>query len=158
MSKYFLVIFIVFLFIGCSIKTPYITSKSYHVVIKNSKIAVSDTGFLKQDEDRLNLQLFSAATPILDLLIKEDVCLNMFCMRKRKFNYEFFGNKHYEGFIKELFTLQPIYKQKNIQKNDNGFEQNIRNNFYDITYRVMGNDLYFKDRKNNILIKLKELK
>lgn len=157
MSKYTLLAFITFLFIGCSMKIPYSSSKAYHIVIKNSKIAVSDTGFLKQDEDRLNLQLFSAATPILDLLIKDDVCLDMFCMRKEEFNYEFFGNKHYKSFVKELFTLQPIYNQKNIQKKENGFEQYIKTDSYDITYRVMGNELYFKDKKNKILIKLKEL-
>ena len=138
-------------------KIPYASSKAYHIVIKNSKIALSDTGFLKQDKNRLNLQLFSAATPILDLLIKDDVCLDMLCMRKEKFNYEFFGNKHYEGFVQELFTLQPIYNNKNIQKKENGFEQYIKTDSYDITYRVMGNDMYFKDRKNKIFIKLKEL-
>lgn len=157
MFKYLLIFFISFIFIGCAVKTPYASSKAYHVVIKNLKFAVSDTGFLKKDDKRLNLQLFSASTPILDILIKEDICLNFLCMEKEAFNYEFFGTKHYETFIEELFNLQPIYKQINMQSKENGFEQRIKTNFYDITYKVQGNNLYFKDTKNNILIKFKEL-
>ncbi|WP_024954893.1 hypothetical protein [Sulfurospirillum arcachonense] len=157
MYKYiFLVVAI--LFIGCTTTIPYTSSKAYYMVIKNPKIALADTGFVKKDDTRLNLQIFSASSPIFDLHVENQVCLNAICFAKEAFNYEFFNFRHYENFIEELFNLQPIYNQKNIQKNENGFEQRIKTNSYDITYKVENNNLYFKDKKNGILIKLKELK
>ncbi len=156
MSKIFLVLLI--LITGCAYKMPYKSSKPYYIVIKNSKIALADTGFIKKDDGRLNLQLFTAGTPVFDLHVKSDVCLDYICLKKENFNSEFFGNRHYDSFIDELFNLKPIYSKKNLKKIANGFEQKIKTDSYDITYRVEGENLYFKDRKNKILIKLKELK
>ena len=156
MSKFFLVLLL--FFTGCAFKTPYKSSKPYYIVIKNSKIALADTGFIKKDDGRLNLQLFTAGTPVFDLHVKNDVCLDYICLKRKNFNREFFGNRHYDSFIDELFNLKPIYSKKNLKKIANGFEQKIKTDSYDITYRVEGENLYFKDRKNKILIKLKELK
>jgi len=158
MNKCLYLIFLLFLFVGCSQKTPYASSKAYFVVIKNSKIALADTGFIKKDNERLNLQLFSASAPIFDLHVKEDVCIDYMCLTRKSFNNEFFGFSHYKTFVDELFNMQPIYKQKNIEKTKDGFKQQIKTENYDITYRVQNNNLYFKDRKNRVLIKLKELK
>lgn len=145
-------------FMGCSYKMPYQFSKSYFVVIKNSQMSVAATGFIKKDENRINLQLFSAATPILDLHIDNLICLDYTCISRKNFNREFFGYSHYEYFIDGLFRLKPIYDKKNLIKTDSGFEQKIKTDDYDITYRVESGNLYFRDRKNRVLIKLKELR
>ena len=155
---YKLLLVIVIFLTGCAYKEPYQSSKPYYVVIKNSQMAVADTGFLKKDGPRLNLQLFSASTPILDLHVESDVCLDYACLSKKSFNTKFFGYAHYESFIDDLFNLKPIYSKKNLKNLDNGFEQKIKTDGYDITYRVDNGNLYFKDRKNRVLIKLKELK
>ena len=145
-------------FVGCSLKIPYESSKPYFVVIKNSQMAVSATGFIKKDEKRINLQLFSAGTPILNLHVENFVCSGLTCIGRKNFNKEFFGYAHYESFIDELFRLKPIYEGKNLIKTDRGFEQEIATKNYEIVYRVENGNLYFKDRKNRTLIKLKELK
>ena len=145
-------------FTGCAYKTPYTSSKAYYIVIKNSQMAVAATGFIKKDDTRLNLQLFSAGTAILDLHVEENVCLSYACMSKESFNKEFFGIRHYKEFIDELFKLKPIYGKENLIELENGFEQNIATSSYDITYRVENRNLYFKDITNKILIKLKELR
>ncbi len=155
---YKLLVVIVLFLGGCTYKTQYEFSKPYYIVIKNSKIALADIGFIKKDKNRLNLQLFTAGTPVFELDIKSDVCLGYMCLKKKNFNAEFFGYSHYENFIDELFNLKPIYGKKNLKKIDNGFEQKIKTASYDITYRVKNGNLYFKDRKNRVLIKLKELK
>jgi hypothetical protein len=41
---------------------------------------------------------------------------------------------------------------------EGGFEQILQTKDYEIFYRVTKDTLYFKDSKNGILIKLKELK
>jgi len=157
MSKYIYLIFILFLFVGCSQKSPYASSKAYFVVIKNPKLALADTGFIKKDDKRLNLQLFSASKPIFDLHVKDDICVDYVCLTKVSFNKEFFGYKHYEDFVNELFNMKPIYEQKNLIKTKDGFEQKIKTDNYDINYKIENKNLYFKDKKNKILIKLKEL-
>ena len=156
MYKFFLVILL--FFTGCAYKTPYTSSKPYYIVIKNSQMAVAATGFIKKDDSRLNLQLFSAGTVLLDLHVEESVCLSYTCMSKESFNREFFGVNHYEGFIEELFNFQPIYSKKNLKKYKAGFEQKLKSKSYDITYKVENGNLYFKDSKNRVLIKMKELK
>ncbi len=155
---YKVLLLFIFIFTGCSYKTPYLSSKPYYVVIKNPQIAIADTGFVKRDNTRLNLQLFSASTPIFDLHVKDDICLDYVCMKKENFNKEFFGFSHYEDFINELFNFNPIYDRKNFKKTKTGFEQNIKSDKFNITYKIEGKNLYFKDKQNRILIKLKELK
>lgn len=145
-------------FVGCAYKIPYASSTPYYVVIKNSSIAMADTGFIKRDKSRFNLQLFSASTPIFDLHVDDDVCLDYICLTQENFNKKFFGVKHYKGFVDELFNFKSIYNKKNLKKIQNGFEQKFKTDSYDITYRVENGNLYFKDTKNRILIKLKELK
>jgi len=154
MFKYLLVLF----FIGCSVKTPYTSSQSYFVVIKNSQLALADTGFIKKREGDLNLQLFSASTPIFDLHVKGSVCIDLLCLDRTSFNKKFFGYGHYENFVDDLFNMQPIYNQTNLIKHKDGFEQKIKTKNYNIIYEVNNGNLYFKDMKNKILIKLKELK
>ena len=156
MYRFFLILLL--FFTGCAYKRPYVSSKPYYMVVKNSQIAVADTGFIKRDGSRFNLQLFSASTPILDLHVDNDVCLDYTCMSKRDFNAKFFGISHYEDFLDELFNFQPVYNRKNLKKSKSGFEQKIKTAEFDIIYRVENGNLYFKDRKNRVLIKLKELK
>jgi hypothetical protein len=151
-------IILLLLFSGCAYKRPYTSSKPYYIVIKSPQMAVAATGFIKKDNTRLNLQLFSAGTVLLDLHVEENVCSRYVCLSRESFNKEFFGVRHYEEFIDELFNLKPIYGEKNLEKLKNGFEQKIVTNSYDITYRVENENLYFKDKKNKILIKLRELK
>ncbi len=158
MLRYILFFLTLFLLVGCSQKVDYQSSKSYYIVIKNSSIKVADTGFIRRGNNEINLQIFAASTPILDLHVKQDVCIGYTCLSKISFNKRFFGFSHYESFVDELFNLQPIYHKTNLVKTPNGFEQKIETKDYSIIYRVDGENLYFKDKKNRILIKLKELK
>jgi len=153
-----ILLFVTIFLIGCSQKAPFKSSTAYYVVMKNAQIAVADTGFIKKDEHRLNLQLFSASTPIFNLHVKDDICVEYTCVSKKKFNLDFFGVSHYDDFLEDLLNLKPIYSKKNLKKIENGFEQKIKTANFNITYRVKSGNLYFKDRKNRILIKLKELK
>lgn len=158
MGKLLVSICISIVFFGCSYKNVYSSSKAYHVVIKNSAIAVADTGFIKKSKEGFNLQVFSAATPILDLHVNNEVCLDYVCLSKDNFNKKFFGVAHYDNLLNDLLLFQPIYDANNITKTQDGFEQKIKNENYDITYKIQGSNLYFKDVKNRILIKLKELR
>lgn len=143
---------------GCSLKTPVISSKPYRVLIKNKNIALNDTGFLNFKAKEKNIQVFSAGNVILNLHVEnKKVCLDSSCMKKNYFNQKFFGFKHYPSFIDDLLLFKPIYNGKNLRKLQNGFEQRLVGENYDIFYRVEDNKLYFKDKKNKVLMKLNEL-
>jgi hypothetical protein len=158
MQKLISFLFIIFLLGGCSLKEDILLSKSYHVTLKTSKIRISDTGFLNQTASTIELQVFSAATPIFDLHVKKtQVCFEFTCVSKKSFNQEFFGFVHYDNLLEDILTMQPIYDKKNMQKTSSGFEQDISKEDFHIYYKVEGRTLYFKDTKNNILIKMKEL-
>lgn len=155
--KYFLTCIVIFLFLGCASKVAYESSQAYYIVIKNSQIAIADTGFIKKNPNTLNLQVFSASAPLLELEISENICIDSWCQGSKSFNKEFFGTSHYKTFINELLNFQPIYDRKNIIKAENGFSQKIKTDKYDINYRVQNGTLYFKDSQNRVLIKLKKL-
>jgi hypothetical protein len=143
---------------GCSLKTPVISSKPYYVLIKNKHFALNDTGFLNFKAKEKNIQVFSAGSVILNLQVEDKrVCVNSSCMKKIYFNQEFFGFKHYASFIDDMLLFKPIYKGKNLHKLQNGFEQRLVAKKYDIFYKVDGKTLYFKDKKNGVLMKLNEL-
>jgi len=158
MSKIIGLLVFALCFTGCAYKIPYSSSKSYFIVLKNTQIALADTGFIKQDDSRLNLQLFSAGVPIFDLHVNQNICIDYVCLKREIFNTKFFGYRHYKQFIDDLFHMQPLYDKKNLIKTQDGFEQTLKTDNYDISYKINNNNLYFKDRKNNILIKLKELR
>lgn len=155
--KYFLAIFLSIFFTGCAQKIVYDSSQAYYVIIKNPKIALADTGFIKKSKNAISVQVFSAATPLLRLEVFKNICINSLCLQPKIFNQEFFGIAHYENFINELLNFEPIYDEKNIIKGKNGFKQHIQTENYDITYEVKDETLYFKDGINNILIKLRKL-
>jgi hypothetical protein len=144
---------------GCSFKEQVYVSKSLHVSIKSKKITLNETGFLTLKEHSKNLQIFAFANPLLDLHVKsEDVCEGLQCMDKKRFNEDFFGYAHYKDLIDDILDFAPLYEKKNIHNIEGGFEQILQTKDYEIFYRVTKDTLYFKDSKNGILIKLKELK
>lgn len=153
-----LCLFIVVFFSACSLKEAALSSFPYHIVIKNSQIALNDTGFLLVKNHTKELQVFSAGTPILDLHVEDKkICLNTTCTNKTYFNQKFFGVRHYENILNEMLSFQPIYEGKNLKKLQNGFEQTFHAQNYDIFYKVENGRLYFKDKKNRILIKFDKL-
>ncbi len=143
---------------GCSVKEQVISSSAYHIVIKNKKLKISDTGFIQKRNNSQELQLFSSGTLILDLHVKkEQVCLGYGCVDRKSFNEEFFSYMHYDSLIDEILNFQPIYMHKNFTQTLDGFEQKIKDENMDILYRVTHNSVYFKDSTNSILIVLKRL-
>lgn len=143
---------------GCSIKDSTLHSNAYHIMIKNHQFAINDTGFLIVKSHTKELQVFSAASPILDLHVEDQkVCVNSTCTNKKYFNKEFFGAEHYDNLLADMILFKPIYEGKNLQKFQDGFEQKIVSSHYDILYRVQDGKLYFKDKTNRVLIKFNKL-
>jgi len=78
-------------------------------------------------------------------------------MSKSGFNEEYLNAVYPDELLQNILLGRKIYNGKNILKNSNGFKQDIQTKEVSIIYVVNSQQIYFKDRKNHILIKIKEL-
>jgi len=145
------------LFSGCSVKQTIHTSEPYLITIKTPQMAFSDTGFLNQGTNYMQLQIFSAGRVLLNLEMGETICLDGSCLDKKAFNKRFFGAEHYETLLQDIVMKKPLFEGMHSVQTASGFSQEIDAKDASIVYRVEGDTRYFKDSKNGVLIRLKPL-
>ncbi len=157
-TRFFIVWVGVFLFFGgCSLK-QYETSEPKLIVLKTKKLKFSDTGYIRSAGDAVEVELFSAGQAAGRIAINHLVCVDdKGCLSKNTFNTEYL-NRHYpDETMQHVLLGKPIFDRQSLQRNTEGFEQYIKNREVDIVYRVRDGQIYFKDRKNRILIKIKTI-
>ncbi len=135
-------------------------STSYKVTMKTKKFAFSDTGFLVKYENSMHLNVLAMGKSVLDMKIKkdeDDICVGSLCNTKHGFNQSFLVGSYPDGFIENVLQRKPIFGGRGLTKTSKGFVQKIICNTYGIKYQVTNKSVYFKDKKGNILIKLKEI-
>jgi len=148
---------LLFLFVGCSVKRNITFSLPYKVVIKTRNIAIADGGFLTKANNYKSLEVFSAGKIVLHIELNKNACINNFCTNRLDFNQRVFGYSYYKSFLDNILDKKEIYGGKNIIKTSDGFEQSIKTKDYDITYKIGRKNLYFKDKTNHVLLKLRRL-
>ncbi len=164
MKNYIFALVLLLFFAGCATKgalqtqTALQSSKSCKVVFKTKKIAFADTGFLNKSPGEVSLQVFAMGTPVLKLKIKDEICLNGMCNSKRSFNQAHLSSYYPDTLMENVLNAKPILSSINLKKTVNGFTQNITGKWYKIKYKVDEENIYFKDSKNRIIIKIKGLK
>ena len=155
-----------FLITGCSTKSIFakkpvqVINKSKKITMKTKKFAFSDTGFYKSDEKLIQIQAYSTGVAVADMKFyknSDSVCVGYKCTNRKYFNDNFLSKYYPNKLIVNILSAKPIMEAKNLVKTQNGFTQNIKSKEYDITYKVTSTSIYFKDRLNKILIKLKDL-
>jgi hypothetical protein len=153
--KYIFLILIVF-FSGCSFK-DYNHKKTNIVVIRSPRLKFNDIGYLQNNESSVKLDLYNAGVALESITINHLVCFKKGCITKSSFNKEYLNKAYPDDILKNILLKKPIFNGKNIVKKDNGFFQKIKSKDYDITYKVSNKEIYFKDKKNRIIFKLKEI-
>jgi hypothetical protein len=78
-------------------------------------------------------------------------------MSKSSFNEKYLNKAYPDDTIKNILMSKPIFSGKNLQKTNFGFIQKIKSKDYNIIYKVSKNETYFKDKKNHIIFKLKDM-
>ena len=97
---------------------------------------------------------------VLDLKIQkneDDICVGSLCNTKHGFNQSYLVGSYPDDFIENILQKKPIFNGRGLTKTSKGFVQKIICEKYGIKYQVTNKSIYFKDKKNNILIKLKEI-
>ena len=113
-------------FIGCSYKDKMIQSKSALIIFKTKQMRFADYGFITKYSDHINLKILEAGVVVLNL----DVYKNKICKE----------NSYLRCQDAKKFNAQNLlvdYKA-------------------DFLYNLLNKDrIFFKDKKNKILIKIK---
>ena len=154
--KYLTLLFIIF-FSACSIKN-YEHTDTKIVIIKSPKIKFSDIGYVRHTSDAIELELFIAGHVFQKIHINHLICMNEGCMSKSSFNEDYLNNSYPTTLLQNIILGHKIYGGKNLLKTSDGFNQVIKNNDVNIKYRVNSQEIFFKDRKNHIIIKMKDIK
>ena len=153
--KYLTVLLILF-FSACSIKN-YEHSEAKIVTIKSPKIKFSDIGYVRHTDDAIELELFVAGHVFQKIHINRMICVKDGCMRKHSFNKAYLNASYPDDILQNIILGHAIYEKKNLHKLKDGFTQIIKNRNVAIKYRVNSHEHFFKDRKNHIIIKIKDL-
>jgi len=154
--KYILLVFVLF-FSACSVKN-YEQTKTKIIIIKSPKIKFADVGYVRNSSKKIELELFTAGHSIEKITINHLICSSEGCLSKSGFNEDYLNSSYPDDILQNILLARPIYDAKNRVKTADGFEQYIQNKDVDIVYRVTSRVIYFKDKTNNIIIKLKDTK
>jgi hypothetical protein len=157
MKFFILWVSLLLFFGGCSLK-QYETSEPKLIVLKTKKLKFSDTGYIRSAGDAVEVELFSAGQAAGRIVINHLVCVDdKGCLSKSAFNAEYLNGNYPDETMQYVLLGKPIFSRRSLQRNTEGFEQRIENSEVDIVYRVDARQIYFKDRKNKILIKIKTI-
>ncbi len=154
--KYILILFILF-FTGCSLKN-YENTQAKIIIIKSPKIKFADIGYLRNTEEEIELELFIAGNVVEKITVNHLICTSDGCMSKSGFNEDYLHSSYPDNLLQNILLAKEIYNGKNKVKTDNGFEQKIKSRHVDILYKVNPHAILFKDRKNKIIFKIKDIK
>ncbi|WP_455756903.1 hypothetical protein [Sulfurimonas sp.] len=157
MFKKYLLVIIVFFFTACSVKN-YENTQTKIFIIKSPKIKFADICYVRNSDKEIELELFMAGKAIKKITINHLVCTDEGCMSKSKFNEDYLHFSYPNDILQNILLGREIYSGEEKIKTDDGFEQKIETRHVQITYRVNPHAIMFKDRKNNIIFKIKDTK
>ncbi|MBC8236906.1 MAG: hypothetical protein H8E76_01635 [Helicobacteraceae bacterium] len=154
--KYIFLSFVL-LFNACSVKN-YETTQTKIIIIKSPKIKFADIGYLRNSEKSIELEMFVAGHAVEKISVNHLICVREGCMSKSTFNQEYLHHSYPDDILQHIFLGYKIYDGIASVKTLDGFEQNIVNSDVDIKYKVDSESIFFKDRKNKIIFKIKDTK
>ncbi len=150
-------IFALLYFSGCATK-EYKKSEAKLIILKTPQIKFADTGYIRHNGDAVQLELYSGGQPIKRIEIGKLICVDdEGCLSKSSFNSDYLHKSYPDNLLLHVILGQTLFESENLIKTDDGFEQKIRSKEYDISYKVNKNEIYFKDKKNHILIRFKTI-
>ena len=154
--RYLLLVFTL-LFTACSTKNYEITQTKI-IIIKSPKLKFADVGYIRNSDKSIEMELFIAGKAIEKFTINHLVCTSEGCMSKSGFNEDYLHESYPDTILQNILLGHTIYDGKNRVQIKNGFSQHIRDEDVDIRYRVTAQEIFFKDKQNKIIFKIKDTK
>lgn len=154
---YILWVSILILLLGGCVAKPFTHFDAATIILKSPKLKFADTGYLRSSDEMVALELFSVSQPVAKIEVARLICVEgEGCMSKSRFNAEYLSAKYPDTLLENILRSNPIYKGRNLVENAQGFEQKITDDGVDIEYRITPKQIYFHDRKNSVLVKIKK--
>lgn len=153
----YMIFILILIFGGCSSKV-YEHTQTKIVTFKTQKIKFSDVGYVRHSDKSIELELFVAGKSIEKFSINHLVCTTKDgCMSKSSFNKEYLSGAYYDDILQDIVLGRPIYNGIAVQKSQDGFAQEIKGDDVEISYRVTFDAIFFRDRKNSIILNIKDI-
>ena len=158
-KKSFFLLLMIMILSACATK-EYAKQESMFIVFKTPTFKHADLGFVYKNEKDIKAEIYSNGQAIMALEIgQENICMSLLeCMDKKSFNQKVLSPYYPADILAHIFRGEPIFlgeKQVNVR---NGFTQTfMKEGKYDINYSVLNKQILFRDKINNILIKMKRL-
>jgi hypothetical protein len=154
-----LTLLLILLFFQACGTPSYLKENSALIVFKTPTFKYADMGFIYENRNEVKAEIYGSGQALMSLKItRSSVCMSLLeCMSKESFNKTVLSAMYPNEILDNIFRGNPIFKDKNLQRNRNGFTQRLVNqNKYDIHYSVLNNEIIFRDTINAILIKIKK--
>lgn len=142
---------------GCSAK-HYETSEPKMIVLKTPKLKFADTGYIRSGGNNVEVELFAAGMSVEKISIDREVCVSEGCMSEEKFVKEYLYPDYPRDTMRNILLGKDIFDGKGKEEMCDGrLFQFVRDDEMDIIYRRGKGEVYFKDRLNNLMIKITDL-
>ena len=146
------------LFSAC-ITQPYKEENAALIVFKTPTFKYADMGFVYENEQEIKADIYGSGQALMTLKISEDtVCMSILkCMSKEEFNTKVLHETYPKDILNNIFRGKKIFSGLCLDEKSNGFTQHItKEGKYTIQYSVLNNDITFRDKMNEVLVKIKK--
>lgn len=154
-----LVLFVILLSLnGCSTHS-FSISEPKIITLKTPKIKYSDMGYVRYDDDAVQVELFTAGVSVEKItFINNEVCVSVGCMSEEKFTQEYLNPHYPPDTLRRIVQNVDIFGGLGKSEACNGVQyQYIRNEEIDVMYRRKNGEILFKDRLNGVMIKIEDI-
>jgi len=144
---------------GCATK-EYAKQESVFIVFKTPTFKHADLGFMYENAEEMKVEIYSNGQAVMALQIgKEKICMSLLeCLDKKSFNKTVLSQAYPTDILSHIFRGEEIFSGLNRVKTRNGFTQKlVKAGKYSINYSVLNKQIIFRDKINDILIKIKRL-
>lgn len=155
--KFFLIFFIFVSFlVSCTSNKPSV-NKAFLLILKTEKFRFSDTAFIDYNSKKADIEGYFSGKVVLNLRFGSVVCVENVCMDKGEFNARYLHYTYYDNIFLDIVNKKRLEFEGSLEESKSGFVQMYKDDTKDITYKVKANEVFFRDKKNSIIIKIKEL-
>jgi len=147
----------ILLFLGGCAEKVYQQSEPRLITIKSPLLKFSDMGYIRHDDNSVEVELFAAGVVVEKISIDKKVCVSAGCMDEAEFTRKYLYPDYPADTMRRILLGEDIFDGKNKEELCSGtLFQFIRNDEMDVMYRRSKGEIFFKDRLNGLIVKISD--
>ncbi|RAX59179.1 hypothetical protein CCZ01_00065 [Helicobacter monodelphidis] len=143
---------------GCFVKEApraLVQEIPYHILLITPEVRFADMGFVKQYENKVNLELYALGKALYKIEIeKSQICVQDSCYNKSLFIQKLFGDDVQDTILEEILIGKDIFNGKNKYMKNGITIQEFKDYGNVVLYIRDENKISFSDKKRKIRIVL----